>query len=69
MLKRYQISVSLHQLVSTIVAPQHQTLYSKTTVLYNIILPTGSKEREVLGVWSIHVVIVPSCQGMKTIAL
>ena len=33
------------------------------------LLPTGSEEREVLGVGSIPVAILPSCQGMKTIAL
>ena len=32
-------------------------------------LPTGSEEREVLGVGSIPVAILPSCQDMKTIAL
>ena len=34
-----------------------------------ILLPTGSEEREVLGVGSIPVAILPSCQDMKTIAL
>ena len=33
------------------------------------ILPTGSEEREVLGVGSIPVAILPSCQDMKTFAL
>ena len=33
------------------------------------LLPTGSVEREVLGVGSIPVAILPSCQDMKTIAL
>ena len=33
------------------------------------ILPTGSEEREVLGVGSIPVAILPSCQDMKTITL
>ena len=33
------------------------------------LLPTGSEEREVLGVGSIPVAILPSCQDMKTIAL
>ena len=32
------------------------------------ILPTGSEEREVLGLGSIPVAILPSCQNMKTIA-
>ena len=32
------------------------------------LLPTGSKEREVLGVGSIPDAILPSCQDMKTIA-
>ena len=33
------------------------------------LLPTGSDEREVLGVGSISVAIFPSCQDMKTVAL
>ena len=33
------------------------------------LLPTGSEEREVLGVWNIPVAILTSCQYMKTIAL
>ena len=33
------------------------------------LLPTGSDEREVLGVGSIPVAIVPSCQDMKAIVL
>ena len=32
-------------------------------------LPTGSEERGILGVGSIPVPILPSCQNMKTIAL
>ena len=31
------------------------------------LLPSGSEEREVLGVWSIPVAILPSCQDMKNI--
>ena len=31
-----------------------------------ILLPTGSEEREVLGVGTIPVTILPSCQDMKT---
>ena len=34
-----------------------------------ILLPTGREEREVLGVGSIPVAILPSCQDMKTIAI
>ena len=34
-----------------------------------LILPSGSEEREVLGVGSIPVAILPSCQDMKTIIL
>ena len=34
-----------------------------------VLLPTGSEEREVLGVGCISVAILPSCQDMKTIAL
>ena len=33
------------------------------------LLPTGSEERGVLGVWSIPVAILPSGQDMKSIAL
>ena len=33
------------------------------------LLPTGSEEREVLGVGSIPVAILPSCLDMKTIEL
>ena len=33
------------------------------------LLPTRSEEREVLGVGSIHVAILPSCQDIKIIAL
>ena len=33
------------------------------------LLPTGSEEREVLGVGSIPVAILPSCHDMKTIAI
>ena len=33
------------------------------------LLPTGSEERGVLGVGSIPVAILPSCQDMETIAL
>ena len=35
----------------------------------SVYLPTGSEERGVLGVGSIPVAILPSCQDMKTIAL
>ena len=34
-----------------------------------MLLPTGSEERGVLGVGSIPVAILPSCQNMKIIAL
>ena len=34
-----------------------------------LLLPTGSEEREVLGVGSIPVTILQSCQNMKMIAL
>ena len=36
---------------------------------YGALLPTGSEEREVLGVGSIPFAILPSCQDMKTFAL
>ena len=35
----------------------------------SVLLPTGSEERGVLGVGSISVAMLPSCQDMKTIAL
>ena len=34
-----------------------------------VLLPTGNKERGVLGVGSIPVAILPSCQDKKTMAL
>ena len=34
-----------------------------------ILLPTGSKEREVLGIGNIPVAILPSCQDMNTFEL
>ena len=37
--------------------------------VYVSLLPNGSEEREVLGVGSIPVAILPSCQDMKTIAI
>ena len=40
-----------------------------STAEYFHLLPIGSEEREVLGVGSIPVAILPSCQDMKTIAL
>ena len=36
-----------------------------TNVIY--LLPTGSEEREVVGVGSIHVAILPSCQYMNVL--
>ena len=36
---------------------------------FNILLSTGSEKREVLGVGSIPVAILPSCQDMKTFKL
>ena len=50
-------------------------LFPNTLVLdffkewYVYLLPTGSEEREVLGVGSIHVAILPSCQYMINIVL
>ena len=38
-------------------------------LLQTNLLPTGSEEREVLGVGSITVAILPSCQNMKIIVL
>ena len=37
--------------------------------MFDVLLPTGSEERELLGAGSIPVAILPSCQDMKTIAL
>ena len=36
---------------------------------YLLVLPNGSEERDVLGVGSIPVAILTSCQDMETIAL
>ena len=38
-------------------------------ILYCYLLPTGGEEREVLGVGTFPVAILPSCQDMRTIAL
>ena len=38
-------------------------------LIFADLLPTGGEEREVLGVGTINVAILPSCQHMKTIAL
>ena len=35
----------------------------------DVLLPTGSEEREVLGVGSIPIAILPSCQDRKTFEL
>ena len=45
------------------------SIYIYILYIYIYLLPTGSENREVLGIWSISVVILPSCQDMKTIAL
>ena len=42
---------------------------SKKTMQLLFLLLTGSEEREVLGVGSIPVVILPFCEYMKDIAL
>ena len=39
------------------------------TFVLNDLLPIGSEERGVLGVGSIPVAILPSCQNVKTFAL
>ena len=48
--------------------PGKSTPISTLSLLLNL-LPTGSEEREVLGVGSIPVAILPSCQDMETITL
>ena len=47
------------------VRDQHLGAEGKNSYL----LPTGSEERGILRVGSVHVAIIPSCQDMKTIAL
>ena len=47
-----------------LVCGRYFLLHSPLQVLL-ILLPTGSEEREVLGVGSIPVAILPSCQYMK----
>ena len=42
---------------------------SNRNINLGTLLPTGSEEREVLGVASIPVAILPSCQDRKSIAL
>ena len=45
-------------------------VFSQPRSVINLyLLPTGSEEREVLGVGSIPVAILPSCQDINTIAL
>ena len=46
----------------------HGTILFSIQFASNYLLPTGSEERGVLGVGSIPVAILPSCQDMKTIA-
>ena len=41
--------------------------YSRIRSVY--VLSTASEERGVLGVWSIPIPILPSCQDMKTICI
>ena len=48
---------------------KHETIFQRVIWVKIHLLPTGSEEREVLGVGSIPVAILPSCQDMKTIAL
>ena len=43
--------------------------FTTPSVLSIYVLPTGSKERGVLGAGSTPVAILPSCQDMKTSAL
>ena len=51
----------------------HRSLWKGSSGPHDIVidnlLPTGSEERGVLGVGSIPVAILPSCQDIKTIAL
>ena len=55
---------------ATGILPTSNTPLSSLPVGSNIILlPTGSEEREVLGVGSFPVAILPSCQDMEAIAL
>ena len=48
---------------------QSRFMYFYSAALNKCLLPTGSEEREVLGVGSIPVAILPSRQDMKTFAL
>ena len=43
--------------------------YITSPLRAHYLLPTGSEEREVLGVGGTPVAILPSCQNMKTVAL
>ena len=54
------------------VAREKDRLEKKEIVLvchHNVLLPTGSEERGVLGVGSVPVAILPSCQDVINIAL
>ena len=46
-------------------ARTHCVIFQQSYI--NILLPSGSEEREVLGVGSIPAAILPSCQYMKNI--
>ena len=42
---------------------------NRAVLLFNVLLPNGSEERGVLGVWSIPVAILPSGQDITNIAV
>ena len=67
------IHMAPHHMNVLILIPTDTSPYSvnlsKLRWKLNYLLPTGSEERGVLGVGSIPVAILPSCQDMKTIAL
>ena len=58
--------MTIQVLVVSICCKRFQTLVDRVT---NDLKPTRSEQREVFGVESIPVAILPSCQDMKTIAL
>ena len=49
--------------------PRFPSMFCHPTVGSCNLLPTGSEQRKVLGVGSIPVAALPSCQNMKIIAL
>ena len=75
-IEHYNIAIKLFPKSSIIrKIAQHKTeikcsfINLEISLTRHYLLPTGSEEREVLGVGSILGAILPSCQDMKTVAV